>query len=68
VGRSAAARAFDSEAVELAVVAHIRHRRTPYDHLLASGYDRHDARAEVRSAVQTVLAEWRGVAASRPTG
>jgi hypothetical protein len=58
VGRSAAARALDTEAVELAVVAHIRHRRTPYDHLLAAGYDRYDARAEVRSSVHAVLAEW----------
>src|ERR1700730_6370392 len=34
VGRSAAAKSFDEEAVRLAVLAHIRHRETDYDQLL----------------------------------
>jgi hypothetical protein len=61
VGRSAAAKALDENAIQLAVVAHIRHRRTPYDRLLTAGYDRHDARAEVEATVRAVLEEWEGI-------
>ena len=58
VGRSAAAKSFDEQAVRLAVIAHVRHAETPYDRLLAAGYDRRDARAEVEGAVAQVLGEW----------
>jgi hypothetical protein len=58
VGRSAAARRLDDEAVRLAVVAHVRHRETGYDELLARGEDRQDARALVRHAVDAVLERW----------
>ena len=47
VGRTAAAKDFDEKAIRLAVIAHIRHRETNYDHLLARGYERHEARAAV---------------------
>lgn len=63
VGRSAAAKAFDEEAVRLAVIAHVRHAETAYDELLAAGRDRHDARREVEDRVRFVLASWR-----RPRG
>ena len=59
VGRSASARAFDEAAVRLAVVAHVRHRETKYDQLLARGYDRWDARATVEEAIDRVLEKWR---------
>jgi hypothetical protein len=59
VGRSAAAREFDPDALELALRAHVRHRHTRYDELLAGGSDRADARAAVRHAVDEVLARWR---------
>jgi hypothetical protein len=58
VGRSAAAKSFDEEAIRLAVVAHVRHRETRYDTLLAAGYDRWDARAQVDGAVVQVLEAW----------
>ena len=58
VGRSSAAREFDEEAVRLAVAAHIRHRETPYDRLLAEGFDRRDARGEVAPDVQRVMTLW----------
>jgi hypothetical protein len=58
VGRSAAAKALDGEAVRLAVIAHIRHAKTPYDELLMTGWDRMEARREVEDAVQAVLAGW----------
>jgi hypothetical protein len=44
VGRSAAAKALDEKALCLAVVAHVRQVRTPYDELLAAGCDRYEAR------------------------
>lgn len=62
VGRSAAAKSLDENAVRLAVMAHIRHVETEYDTLLADGYDRHEARAAVETAVNQVMARWTGVA------
>ena len=59
VGRSAAGRALDANALELAAVASIRHEDSPYDDLLMSGVDRQDARDQVREQVQRTLNEWR---------
>lgn len=61
VGRSAAAKHLDEEAVRLAVMAHIRHVETPYDALLAQGYERREARAEVAMVVERILAAWAGL-------
>jgi len=58
VGRSAFAKRLDEDAVRLAVLAHIRHRETNYDNLLAHGSDRHDARSDVRSRVDQVIKSW----------
>ena len=58
VGRSAAAKSLEEEAVRLAVQAHVRHTETNYDELLAAGHERWEARAEVASAVVHVLAVW----------
>ncbi len=52
VGRSAAAKEFDPQALRLAVIAHIRHEHTPYDGLLMRLGDRQLARAEVREAIE----------------
>jgi len=60
VGRSAAAKSFDDEAVRLAVTAHVRHRETNYDSLLANGWFRGQARAQVRDRTETMLAKWQG--------
>ena len=57
VGRSAAAKSFDDDAISLAVAAHIRHRETNYDQLLGR-MDRHDARAHVRQQVNELLNRW----------
>lgn len=59
VGRSAAAKRLDGEAVRLAVVAHVRHEETPYDELLVQGVERRDARDRVRENVDRVLSRWR---------
>lgn len=60
VGRSAAAKALDENAIRPAVTAHIRHVETQYDELLMSGVDRFEARFCVEDAVRSVLAIWRG--------
>jgi hypothetical protein len=58
VGRSAAAKALDAGAVELAVRAHVRHVHTPYDELLARGVAREEARARVAASVANCLDAW----------
>lgn len=60
IGRSAAAKALDEEAVLLAVAAHVRHSHSDYDRLLDSGVERHEARGRVRAQVDAVMAQWRG--------
>jgi len=60
VGRSAAARALDPDAVYLAVAAHVRHSETNYDKLLASGWSRTDARDQVNGRVREILHSWEG--------
>jgi hypothetical protein len=58
VGRSASAKALADEAVDLAVVAHIRHAETRYDQLLARSWDRSEARAEIAGEVRRIEAKW----------
>jgi len=58
VGRSAAGRALDPRAIDLAVIAHVRHVHTEYDQLLMQGAERLDARAMVRRKIDQVLARW----------
>jgi Uncharacterized conserved protein len=62
VGRTAPGRGLDEQALTLAVVAAVRHQRTAYDALLASGLDRPLAREQVRDQVEETLAAWRGPA------
>jgi hypothetical protein len=59
VGRSAAGRALEPDAIELAVAAAVRHQDTCYDELLMSGLDRAQARVEVRAEMRSVLDGWR---------
>jgi hypothetical protein len=59
VGRSAAAKELQANAVELAVRAHVRHWHTQYDELLGRGLARDDARARVAAAVEKRMADWR---------
>lgn len=56
---SAAARQLDETAIELAVLAHVRHQHTDYDELLARGMERSEARAAVRITVEGILDGWR---------
>lgn len=59
VGRSAAAKSLDAAAVRLAVIAHLRHRETNYDELLAEGLSRGQARAIVRDSVEEIFERWK---------
>lgn len=59
VGRSTAAKEFNPEAIDLAVVAHIRHNYTNYDELLILGWERHEARNEIAYEAQDMLKRWR---------
>jgi hypothetical protein len=59
VGRSAAARALDENAVTVAVVASVRHLDSDYDRLLMAGVGRNDARAQIREVIDAVLERWR---------
>lgn len=59
VGRSAAGRALDDDALTAAVVASVRHADTGYDAMLVGGVDRDEARARIRDAVDAVLDGWR---------
>jgi hypothetical protein len=59
VGRSAAGRALEPGALELAVSASVRHRDTRYDELLMSGVERQAARAQVSDDVASTIDAWR---------
>jgi hypothetical protein len=58
VGRSAAGRSLDEQAITLAVMASVRHEDTDYDSLLMSGVPRAIARDQTRRAVDCFLAAW----------
>lgn len=58
VGRSASAKSFDERAILLAVAAHVRHRETNYDKLLAKQAGRSVARAQVKHKVDEVMRRW----------
>lgn len=60
VGRTAAGRDLDADAVTLAVAASVRHLDTGYDALLMAGVPRREARDRIRDEVDAVLAAWRG--------
>lgn len=60
VGRSAAGRALEGNAVTLAVVASVRHEDTQYDELLMAGVPRSAAREQIRADLDEVLDGWRG--------
>jgi hypothetical protein len=59
VGRTAAGRALETEALNAAVIAAIRHRHTRYDQLLMHGCSRRDARDAVYDAINHLLERWR---------
>jgi len=67
VGRTAAGRALEARAVELAVIAAVRHEDTDYDALLMGGVPRAEARDRIRDDVDAVLDRWRTAPRRPPT-
>jgi hypothetical protein len=65
IGRTAAGRALDEEAITLAAIASVRHEDTPYDELLMLGVPREEARERVRAQVDRVLERWRSASRLR---
>jgi hypothetical protein len=59
VGRTQSAKEFSEKAIDLSVIAHVRHAETQYDELLMSGYDRFYAREKVEDKVRSILEAWR---------
>lgn len=59
IGRTGEAKSLQASAIDLAVRAHVRHRETEYDRLLADGCERLEARARVGATVVSVLEQWR---------
>jgi hypothetical protein len=59
IGRTATAKSFEENAIRLAVIAYIRHAETPYDRLLATGFERREARARVEGKVDEILNRWK---------
>lgn len=59
VGRSAAGRSLDPDAVTRAVIASVRHEDTTYDELLMAGLPREQARDRIRDDIDRVLEQWR---------
>lgn len=66
VGRSSAAKAFNVEAIELAVKAHVRHVHTNYDRLLSTGWERTEARSAVAEKLGQVVNEWGKICPDEP--
>mgnify|MGYP000653842902 FL=1 len=58
VGRIASAKEFNEEAINLSVRAYVRHNETNYDSLLSQGYERYNARNEVKNKIEEVLSSW----------
>lgn len=58
IGRTAAGQRLDEQAVELAVVASVRHHGTDYDALLMAGVPRSEARERVRGELASALDRW----------
>ncbi|APR77046.1 Hypothetical protein A7982_02393 [Minicystis rosea] len=58
VGAMSVERGYLDEAVDLAVVSHIRHRFTSYEAWLERGLEREEARERVRDEVSAVLKAW----------
>ncbi|MGW7099829.1 DUF2293 domain-containing protein [Streptomyces sp. NPDC054838] len=59
VGRTAAGRALDEQAVSVAVRAAVRHTDTEYDALLMAGVHRFAARARLAPQIDAILDGWR---------
>lgn len=60
VGRTANAKQFDGEMIDLAVEAHIRHKETDYDNQFNKGIAKRAIRSMVKEDIIKVLHKWSG--------
>lgn len=58
VGRSAAAKKFDKDMIERAVIAHIRHQETNYDDQFGKGRRKREIRQDIQPAIISILKKW----------
>lgn len=58
VGRTANAKQFDGEMIDLAVEAHIRHKETNYDSQFNKGITKRTIRSSVKEDITKVLRRW----------
>lgn len=58
VGRSAMAKEFDYNMVELAVQAHVRHAETNYDNRFGKGQRKKEIRADLNRTIKRILKSW----------
>jgi hypothetical protein len=58
VGRTANAKQFDANMIDLAVEAHIRHKETDYDSQFKTGKTKRVIRSAVRQDIETMLKKW----------
>ncbi|WP_405206523.1 DUF2293 domain-containing protein [Aquimarina sp. LLG6339-5] len=59
VGRTADAKEFDPQMIDLAVQAHIRHTETNYDEQFGKGKRKTEIRSDVQSKIESVLNKWK---------
>lgn len=59
VGRTAAAKDFDNDMIERAVIAHIRHHETEYDNLFGQGRRKRDIRDDIKPLITKILKRWK---------
>lgn len=58
VGRTASAKQFDNDMIDLAVEAHIRHKETNYDQQFKTGKTKRTIRADVKGKIDAVIRKW----------
>lgn len=59
VGRTADAKAFEEEMIDLAVIAHVRHVETDYDHQFGKGKRKSEIRQDLKATIMRIIAKWR---------
>ena len=59
VGRTASAKEFNAEMIDLAVEAHIRHTETNYDDQFGLGKKKRDIRQDIKGDVLRIMTKWK---------
>lgn len=59
VGRTAKAKDFDADMIDLAVEAHIRHAETNYDNMFGKGSTKKEIRASIKGKIERIKMSWK---------